>query len=414
MNKKYVFLTDDIHPVGGEQLYVAGKASYLARNGWDVRIIFPGQNTGASQIGCLQPYICGGVRGIWRAPFKWGRLLSRIPLRRMLQIVGECSPESETIIESNTGELAQWGELLASELKARHVCLICNEVFRGSGKTYDRVLDFFKFKLDRGELYGIAEKSLHMLFGEYLKISDGAAPSFFAAPMAAVQEVDDSRLAEIDDAAEWTICHIGRAEKDYVERMIYDFSKFCSRHEGTSIQIIFVGDISCRQKIVDGVLSQNNNVKVVELGNMVPIPRQLFSMVDVVVASSGCAIAAVAADSPTIIADAGDGMSNGVFDVDTHSTLFREEGAPQEGFDDTLERVLVGGIRSSRKCISSMSVEGEAEYRSQLNRVKSLQSRIGEYETGVLFRPRGTFRDGVGSLINVLRIIFNIHGRFCA
>ena len=42
--KRYIFLTANIHPIGGMQNYVAGKAAYLEKNGWKVTVFFWGDN----------------------------------------------------------------------------------------------------------------------------------------------------------------------------------------------------------------------------------------------------------------------------------------------------------------------------------------------------------------------------------
>ena len=42
--KLYIIFTLDIHPIGGMQLYTAGKADYLKRNGWEVVVFYPGSN----------------------------------------------------------------------------------------------------------------------------------------------------------------------------------------------------------------------------------------------------------------------------------------------------------------------------------------------------------------------------------
>ena len=44
--KRYIFLTANIHPIGGMQNYVAGKAAYLEKNGWKVTVFFWGDNKG--------------------------------------------------------------------------------------------------------------------------------------------------------------------------------------------------------------------------------------------------------------------------------------------------------------------------------------------------------------------------------
>ena len=37
--KLYIIITLDIHPIGGMQLYTAGKAAFLEKNGWKVVVL---------------------------------------------------------------------------------------------------------------------------------------------------------------------------------------------------------------------------------------------------------------------------------------------------------------------------------------------------------------------------------------
>ena len=57
--KKYVIITADIHPIGGMQLYTAGKAEYLSDNGWKVWVLYSGSNKADCAIKSLNKYVDG-------------------------------------------------------------------------------------------------------------------------------------------------------------------------------------------------------------------------------------------------------------------------------------------------------------------------------------------------------------------
>ena len=61
MMKQYIILTANIHPIGGMQNYVAGKAAYLERNGWKVTVFFWGDSKGTCAMTSMNKYLPGGM-----------------------------------------------------------------------------------------------------------------------------------------------------------------------------------------------------------------------------------------------------------------------------------------------------------------------------------------------------------------
>lgn len=405
---RYIFITDSIRPIGGMQLYVAGKSKYLEDNGWKVTVFFPESEESTCAVKSLDKYSSGAIWGLWRSPFQWGKLLSRSVLNIMRSEIGTIEPGERVIVESNTSSSAQWGELLASSIGARHICMICNEVFRGKGKTYQEMLPFFEFKLERGELKGIAPHSIPLLFDGYRKINPADDLIFFAAEMLPIQDVPDHEIDKLEKA-DWTICHIGRSEKDYVPLAIEGIARFCEKHKDIKIRVVFVGDTTVRDELIDRKLSGMGNVVVSRLGNKVPIPRCLYSKIDVVIASSGCASYSAAEGVTTIVADAGDGMSNGILGIDTYDDAYRAEGGLSEGFEQTLERVFVDDIQCGPYRAFDNISNPDNVYKAQIDDLGLIQSKKDSYGCDMLFDPKsdmGTkLRSAYNCMRNVLRIL---------
>ena len=131
--RKYVFFTADIHPVGGMQSYVAGKTKYLVDNSWSVFIFYPGRSVGGCAFPILNNYISGGIMQLKVFP---NQLFSNEIKKILKQIktIIEYTDEDQIYIESHYDKMALWGELFSSTVNGKHVCLNCNEVFRGKHK----------------------------------------------------------------------------------------------------------------------------------------------------------------------------------------------------------------------------------------------------------------------------------------
>ena len=71
--KRYIFLTANIHPIGGMQNYVAGKAAYLEKNGWKVTVFFWGDNKGTCAMTSMNKYLSGGMTELGMPPGEWPR-----------------------------------------------------------------------------------------------------------------------------------------------------------------------------------------------------------------------------------------------------------------------------------------------------------------------------------------------------
>ncbi len=374
--RKYIFITGDIHPIGGMQNYVEGKAKYLEKNGWKVSIFFDGRNKNLCKIQYLDKYIDGGILELALSPAEYPSIWRNHVLNKMKKAIGEIG--EEIIIESSASSYALWGELLAEDIGAKHFCFICNEEFRAPQKYYLNKIDFFDFKHKRREIAGIHNNSLSMLFEGYKDVSAEDNFVFVAANEGPVQDVNNPKI-DLIKSSDWTICYIGRSEKGYFPEILKGIRKFSSENCSKRIQVVFVGDVSSRREMIKKTIIGLDNVSVVLLGDLVPIPRELFSRIDVVIAGSGCAFCAANEGVTTIIADAKNYKANGVYGIDTFSILFAEKDNPQYTYESILQKVLVDGVYKNKKPVIEKHEKIDVQYSKHMSMVKASTTEMEYY-----------------------------------
>lgn len=377
--KLYIFLTANIHPIGGIQSYVAGKAAYLEEHGWTVKLFFSGTARGRCAIPFLERYLEGGLPELEFPPEEWSRGIRNSTFNKIRNIIGCDIEQAECIdIESQNDVTALWGEPLARMLQAKHVCFLCCEVFRGARKYYAQYLEFFDFKHKRRELTCIHEDSMEKLFDGYKEVSQQERYVFFAGTIEIVQDIEDIRVEELEQY-DWNICCIGRAEKTCVPGIIDGIGRFARKHSEKKIQIIMVGELGRKREVLDQKLKLTENIHITEMGDMVPIPRQLFDKTDVVIARAGCAECAVEENVPTIVVDVNNGMANGILGYTTFNSLFIEEGNEQSEIDMALEQVLVDKIQVNMELHWTKQISAPYYYEEQLNFLEKTEKQKEYY-----------------------------------
>lgn len=318
--------------IGGAENYINSKVEFLQNNNWKV-VVFsfkPYKSQKEEEIPWenLKRFACNQ-----RAEFDYfpafcpAKIVNQM-MDWMKTAVGES--DGEIIIESTEAVLAVWGEMLAKELSAKHFCFLLSERPDLYGAK-----QFLYFKYLRGELAGIHKTSIPSLFQNYIKIEEKNSPVLRAAHYDSVQDVENLKINNLI-RMDWNISYIGR-NKQYVRNIIKGVQKFASVHSDKQIQFVVLGDI----EIGDNITSPEN-LHVVHLGFMRPIPKAFFDCVDVVIAGAGCASIAWMAGVLTIVADAATCMASGLLGYTTDSSLFGN--GRQESFDEALENTLVKKI----------------------------------------------------------------------
>lgn len=346
--KVYIFVTFALATIGGSQLYVAGKVDYLKRQGWTVRCCAGEPNkTGRSQIPSLDEYLenCSGWNFLFIPTYKFKRYEQEQFLTFMIQRLDLYNfKDCDIIIESHSVHLGSWAELLAARVEARHFFVTVEETYHAL--FYRENIDFFYFKWKRNEII-CSEKSCRALFNGYKGVT---APLYEMPPTVqeqdAVQDVPDFPLDQIA-RLDWNICHIGRIEKAYVPFVISGVAELGRRHPDKTINFIFVGNIAERMNLINKVFNDVNNVRLTFCNDLVPIPRSLFTKVDVVCAISQSARFAANEGTLTIVGTVNpDDRTPGVLGYDTTEQVY---GDGTYSYVEALENVLVKRLYDGRE-----------------------------------------------------------------
>ncbi|MBR1420754.1 MAG: hypothetical protein IJ575_06860 [Selenomonadaceae bacterium] len=331
-------------------MYVAGKARYLEEHGWTVYMFHNEHGYGESEIPSLTKYIYDfGFYEIIKPPYKYSDAERNQILDRMIALLHvDSTIENEIIIESYVSMYAMWAELIAERIHARHFFTTCEETYRGSDfQFYFENLDFFYFKHLRHEILG-SNESIARLFNGYRGVT---ARSFEipkdlnpAQEQDAIQDVENPEVEYKirGDTVDFSIAYMGRTEKSYFPAVCNGIAEFAKNHPDKQIRFIIVGRF-----VFDNVLQSMNrvfigiqNVEIVSLGNLSPIPRSLFSKLDVIISGAQTAIFAAYEGVPVVTTRVDSDLTEGVLFIDTSDAWYTRS-PNQFQYAEALEKVLI-------------------------------------------------------------------------
>ena len=291
--KIYVFMIPNLNiefAPGGAEMYTMGKARYLHGLGWKV-FVFTTSDKSKITFPHLNDYVTPleGCRFLSVPPYKLSRpdietyldlMVQKLEIRKKVKYFEE-KKKYEIIIESISQPLSYWAELFAALVGGRHFVALVEEHYRYPTSRHEENLDFFYFKWKRNELMG-CKKAFAELFNGYKNITDELVevPDTIR-EQDAVQDVEAPNISQIEKR-DWNICHIGRITKNYVTYLIEGVAELAKHYPNRTINFIFVGDAQWRLNFIHKTFEDVPNVQLIFLGNLFPIPRVLFSKVDVV------------------------------------------------------------------------------------------------------------------------------------
>lgn len=341
--KQYIFLTENIKGAGGVQCYVAAKAKYLHDKGWKVIIISSTtRNVKHCLIKSLDEYLNGDIFEICLPPFKYPKWYQLWIIKKIRKVLGTSIDCEEVIIESHNAATSQWGEILASRIGARHFFYLMNEHYRGKGKYYEAMIDFYKFKFQRREILGSQSAKARLLKG-YVEVNDLNAGEDLLIDEAPIQDVESIHVNALQKL-DWNICYLGRGNKPYVENIIKGIGRFAEMNSEKKIQFVVVGDFDMHKELVKNILLNNTNLVLTELGFLFPLPRKIYDKIDVFIAGSGSARHSAEEGALVIIPDTETKLSNGLYGYETYDSVYKGSESVVSTFEEALKRVLVDKV----------------------------------------------------------------------
>ena len=328
----YVFLIPSIVEVGGGEFYVANKAQYLNKIGYNVIIISTRKKK------AVIPYLKQFEKYIWQElEYPISSTPKRIVRKIEQRLHNIINNNKDVIFESNMVTLSPWGEYFAHQFQGLHIAYPLSEGFSVQTQS---MKDFFEFKLNQQLLFGISKKSISLLLGAIQDIENTWLPAVGCT----YNQIQDLSLPESIklEGFDYNILCLGRLSKSYVKAATKAVSKFADTCFNKRIQYIVVGGDCTKEdkRLLVNMISNNKNVYGVFTGALSPLPLQIFNIAEVAIASAGCVGICRRRGLLTISVDANDSKAIGVFNVTTNNSLYRHD-EPKINIENILEEVLV-------------------------------------------------------------------------
>lgn len=292
--KKYIFFTMNIGGINGAEQYIYNKMNYLQKIGYEVfifsarpeKIMIDGFNKYADLVNPVMRFYPSAINKKERnSAVKW-----------ILSVI-DANEDDSFIIESSNITSSLWGELIAKELKAKHLVVIMQEKHNYSKD----MRDFLKFKYNQHELSGIFDESVSQILAKPdLPFREDIRVRAYCTNV--IQECEDRFSELLLKDAEATIGSIGRLEKDYVKPMLIKFSEIFKANPDKKYNLVLIGDSADKREIakIKEIIGECGNVNLIITGYLYPIPASLINNIDCFASAAGSASASYYGNRPSV------------------------------------------------------------------------------------------------------------------
>ena len=373
--------------MGGIQTYTAAKAKYLRQIGWEVEIFYDDIKKNISQFEEFNNYLEGSFPEFSIQPAKCPGSVVEATVKKAMKFIGDYKEYETIIVESHDDRTSQWGELIARAAGAKHIIILLNEFYRGPQKCYADKIDFYKFKFRRKEILS-GFTTLQRLFDGYLEIKETDV-NLFKMNESPVQDVYNPKVKAIE-RVDFNICYLGRSTKTYVSNVLLGVKEFAINHKDKKIQFILVCNSNLIRTSIDQIFKGIDNLFVHEMGELVPIPKELYKKVDVVIAGSGCARCSADAGALTIVAETEYCEATGILGIDTQESVYWDGKSVRMPFAIALEKVLIDRAYEGQKIYySDLSVEECVK--DNFEAISRTEQTVKYYDTKKLLKGKKIF-----------------------
>ena len=374
MNRKYIFITFSIVEVGGSQIYVDKKKSALESCGWEVYVFSANQGH----------IIIDGLRDCEKyIDFRYGAppvSFSKKTRHRIVNnLIDTIGMAEEMIIESHSGIMGMWGELLAEKLHATHLLYSIEEKCTSLNASH---LKFLQFKWEQKALAGITPTVLkHFFESQGIIIKEEQSYCLRAYGNSSLEDVPTA--IQMPSGLE-TIGLMGRLEKAFMYPTALSIAEYINNRQDRRFNVLVVGggskaDINKIQSCFKGL----TNCNLIMTGHLFPVPDALVSQVSVMVSSSGSCSLSRRVGVPTISIDGNDLKPIGVLGYTTNQILFRKEERPVE-LADLLDDILEEKIyKKEIKPFEPL----KPDYTSHKQFVDGINMNMGSYDIDTITIP---------------------------
>ncbi len=383
--KVYIFISLSIFGMGGGQVYLFRKKNWLENHGYKVFIFSALQARNVEKelfvknLKDMLPFVCKELN---EYPSCLRERDRKNCLEKIISIVEFGNQNVEYFIESDNIATAQWGELVAERIGAKHFSYFLQENIE---ETFCKdSLDFLMFKNSRKELAGITRTSFEKLFAKYAVKNTTPVHLLAYGCDDCLIDCDYSWLKSQMEENTYRIASIGRINKLYVKPMTEQLVLFVKQHQEMNFEIIYIGggevselDRNDEVRYIRNCFSEVKNVHLIITGSIFPIPEKFILDCNLFIGSAAGAGIPYRKNVQTIALDGHDGKPIGVlgYTVFAPDFLYRPKGIEIIELNDLLEKVICTDYLTKYKYVPYVNElsDYDAQYFSHIEAFNNTQ-----------------------------------------
>lgn len=319
----YIFLTQLIRGVGGGHIYTLSKMRYLRKVGYDVNLVHANDLKDELKIEELRPYFENYDEHFLYPIYFFSKDVIDGVCNSFIHRYCKEKCYEKIIIEAHDICMSTWGEEISKRLKAKHFIYILGENCKLPTAS---LADFYRFKIERSELVGIAPDSVENLMSDWCHVEDARSRCLRAYSPNPIDDIEYD--TSYFPSADYTIGSIGRIEKCFLLPALRVVRSFAEQHKDKKINILIIGgeiDSDRNRRKIEDLFANISNVFVHITGIIYPLPLKLLKLPDVFLSTSGSCKASADIGKPTISFDIHDGLPIGVLNWTTENFIERND-----------------------------------------------------------------------------------------
>lgn len=324
----------NICDIGGSEQYIYNKYHFLKKLGYDVYVIHGLPRP--IMIEDLKQFAITLIPVTMYSPFLFANQEICATIDKLANLVNK-HERDWCCIESHGVDTAMWGELLAAELKCKHLVFNMQEVHNYSPQE----IDYLRFKLNHKELAGITSKSVAMMLDEPdLRFEPWMQISAYCNNV--VDDVKDYFSQFLWNDAAVTFGSIGRLEKEFVTPMLKQLAEYIARHPNIKYNVLMIGGtrVNGVEKTIRNIFNGLSNANLVITGYVYPISRTLLQKTDVFISTAGAASVSYLEGKPTIRVHPVSGKITGVLGSTEYKVETMYDVLDDADLGDIIDKIL--------------------------------------------------------------------------
>lgn len=336
--KRYIFLTPSIQNMGGAELYVRSKMVWLRHNGWSVDVVYIKGET----IYIPEFKDCKYCISELKYPtFCYNKYRRKKILGNLINICHGSSTYEEIVIESTSVSISTWGELLSSEIHAKHLLYTLQE---DNTISNDSLIKYLLFKYGRKELAGILPRSIYDMLHQVTDVKINNDYFLSAKQGNPVEDIDHPFVELIKDSTyDYVIGSVCRLDKPCILPTYKEVLNYIICHPDKKFILLLIGDAPKETGITEYIKNEATKVPNLQLfitGYLYPVPLRLIRLCDVCYSTSGSAYLSAKVGVPTISIDGKDFLPIGIVNYTTKNRLFRDN-EPIRPISEYFDEILI-------------------------------------------------------------------------